>query len=126
MTITKQEAWTNFTKGIKTIQRYACMAVEEYNTQVHEDYRFPLGRTQKPKWMCWSSSHGEEEYKNDEGDGKPTKADILEHYTGCIFISLASAGKAGKTFSRGRGVSRWRTGGGGSPPGDSGLTTRKR
>lgn len=89
MTITKQEAWNNFAKGIKTIQRYAQMAVEEYNTQVDEDYRFPLGRTQKPKWICWSVSHGDEEYKNDEGGGKPTKADILEHYTGCIFISLA-------------------------------------
>ena len=87
--ITKEQAWNNFTKGIKTIQRYAYRAVIEYNSLVDEDYRFPLGRTQKPKWMGWSSSHGEDEYKNDYGEGKPTKSDILEHFTGCIFIDWA-------------------------------------
>ena len=86
---TKEQAWNNFTKGIKTIQRYAYRAVLEYNSLVDEFYRFPLGRTQKPKWMGWSSSHGEDEYKNDYGEGKPTKANILENHTGCIFISLA-------------------------------------
>ena len=92
MTITKQEAWRNFTNGIKTIQNYSRMAVEKYNSLLKEnnmyDYRFRLGKNQKPKWISWTTSNGEEEHLNTGGEGKPKKSDIYENHSSLFFIYL--------------------------------------
>jgi len=90
---TKKQAWSNFTNGIKTIQKYSRMAVKKYNTlldgQGMHEYIFPLGISQKPKWLSWTTSNGEEEHLNTDGEGKPKKSDIFENHTSCFFIYLA-------------------------------------
>ena len=86
--LTPDQSWKNFKRGVKSMQHRCLMAAMKY----HEDEKMgavPVYRTSKPVWQCWTAHYENENESWVDGEGKPLKDDIFNHFEGLILMRLA-------------------------------------